>query len=387
MKARQLKILGCATLMALILSYAMMAHQFQLPLHELVKAASNYMEVFKQEDESSKISKEYREIPKEYLETDVVKLISIEQEKDVVQLRTELIYLLWGKPGLPSSNHLAVDNNIADTRYEYISSLSRIDKLSIVMEFGIESHVYHFIPKIGNNKVVLYHEGHDGDFYTSKVQIKRFLDNGYSVVAFAMPLLGLNNQPTVQISRQGKLRLTSHDHMKFLSPKNGHPVKYFVEPVILVLNYLESSFDYFTVSMVGISGGGWTTTLAAAIDTRIDKSFPVAGSYPIYLRENRDWGDFEQTVPEVYNTVNYLELYILGSYGSHRKQLQVINQYDTCCFGGTKWTTYTDIVKKRVRKLGSGEFNLFMDSSHKGHLISEVTMNRILDELRSNSNS
>ncbi len=164
-------------------------------------------------------------------------------------------------------------------------------------------------------------------------------------------------------------------------------VKYFVEPVAIVLNYLEKNFDYSSVSMVGISGGGWTTTLAAAIDTRIEKSFPVAGSYPIYLRSNsqRDWGDYEQTVPEIYRTVNYLELYILGSYGLHRKQLQVINQYDSCCFAGTKWETYKDIIIERVHELGTGEFELFLDATHREHLISEAAMSRILDELASNS--
>jgi hypothetical protein len=141
--------------------------------------------------------------------------------------------------------------------------------------------------------------------------------------------------------------------------------------------------------MVGLSGGGWTTTLAAAIDTRIDKSFRVAGSYPIYLRSNssRDWGrgDYEQTVPEIYNTANYLELYILGSHGANRKQLQIINQYDSCCFAGTKWETYKDIVRKVVRELKAGEFDLFMDTTHMEHVVSDAAISRILAELENST--
>ncbi|MEG4291537.1 hypothetical protein Q5692_23355 [Microcoleus sp. C2C3] len=379
LKGRILRIASYATLIVLAIFYGMAAHKFQLPPSGFVSAAFKHIGV--------RTPKEYLETPKEYLETDVTQLISIRQQQDVSRLRRELIAVLWGNPGIPLSLPSAVDEGFTDTRYKDISSLSEIDKLSIVMEFGIESYVYHFIPKTPNNKVVLYHQGHDGDFYESKVQIRRFLDSGYSVAAFSMPLLGFNNQPTVQLPRQGKLKLTSHDHMKFLLPKNGHPVKYFVEPVAIVLNYLEKNFDYSSVSMVGISGGGWTTTLAAAIDTRIEKSFPVAGSYPIYLRSNsqRDWGDYEQTVPEIYRTVNDLELYILGSYGLHRKQLQVINQYDSCCFAGTKWETYKDIIRERVHELGTGEFELFLDATHREHLISEAAMSRILDELASNS--
>jgi hypothetical protein len=269
-----------------------------------------------------------------------------------------------------------------DDRY-VISSLNRIDKITIVMEFGLESHAYHLIPKNPNQQFILYHQGHRGDFHHSKEQIQAFLDHGYTVVAFSMPLLGPNNQPTIDIPRLGKLKITSHDHMKFLSPDNGHPVKYFVEPVIVVLNYLENNKSDLTVSMVGISGGGWTTTLAAAIDERIKYSFPVAGSYPIYLRSNskRDWGDYEQSVPDLYKTVNYLELYILGSYGKNRQQLQIINRYDSCCFAGKKWQTYKDLVTKRVQHLGAGEFDLFLDDSHKDHLISDISMKQIFDKM------
>lgn len=354
--------------------YGMMVVKFQLPPYHLISAFYTVL-----------VPETHIETPKEYLETDVAELISIRQPQDVTRLRGALIALLWGQPDLPSFLPSAIDKEFKDNRYDDIPSLNELTKLTVVMEFGLESHVYHFIPKVPNNKVVLYHEGHDGDFHASKEQISEFLDNGYSVVAFSMPLLGLNNQPTVHLPRLGSLKLTTHDHMKFLQPKAGHPIKYFIEPVVVVLNYLDTNFDYSAVSMVGISGGGWTTTLAAAVDTRIEKSFPVAGSYPIYLRSNsqRDWGDYEQTVPEIYTVVNYLELYILGSYGTGRKQVQVINQYDSCCFAGTKWETYKDIVIARVQSLEAGEFDLFVDDSHYQHTISSLAMNYILDEIGS----
>lgn len=252
------------------------------------------------------------------------------------------------------------------------------------MEFGIESNAYHFIPKKPNNKVILYHQGHQGDFYNGKEQIAEFLNNGYSVVAFSMPLLGINNQPVVEFPKLGKMKLTNHERMSFLFPAKGHPVKYFIEPVVTVLNYLDNKFDYHTVSMVGLSGGGWTTTLAAAVDTRITKSFPVAGTYPMYIQSSLPkgwWGDYEEVVPELYNIANYLELYILGAYGPDRKQLQILNRYDPCCFAGTESETYKHIVKELVYQLGAGEYDLFLDDSHGRHIISEVSMDKILSEL------
>jgi pimeloyl-ACP methyl ester carboxylesterase len=360
--------------MALSIVYGMLIVKSHVPPYEFL---ANIYRTFR--------SKDYLETPKRYLLTDPAQLISISRAEDVPRLRGALITFLWGAPGLPSVLPAKTAKAFADTRYDGLSALKRIDKLSIAMEFKLDSHVYHFLPHTPNNKVILYHQGHGGDFHRSKDTIDEFLDRGYAVVGFAMPLFGLNSQPTIELPRIGKLKMTTHDHMKYLSPEGGHPVKYFIEPIVVALNYLDKQYAYSSVSMVGISGGAWATTLAAAVDSRIDNSFPVAGSYPIYLRSGsqRDWGDFEQNVPELYKTVNYLELYLLGAYGAGRKQMQVINQYDTCCFAGTKWDTYKGVVQARLQRLRSGKFKLLLDDTHKGHQISEMALGRILQEIAS----
>ena len=98
--------------------------------------------------------------------------------------------------------------------------------------------------------------------------------------------------------------------------------------------------------MIGISGGGWTTTLYAAIDDRISKSFSVAGSLPISLRiESRDIGDYEQTHREFYSIANYLELYVMCSYGENRMQMHIFNKLDPCCFSGDLSMNYENIIK------------------------------------------
>ncbi len=372
-----------SVLLLLVMLYGMMLMKFELPPYSLLKDASNAF-----------LSKKYNVTPKEYTEVDVAALVSIRQSQDVFKLRSELSHFLWGSPTLPQSFPATININKSptDARYKDIASLRNIEKLVVTMEFGLESHVYHFTPKEPNNKVILYHHGHHyyndihgGDFYLAKKQIKEFLDNGYSVVAFTMPLVGLNNRPTVQIPAIGAVKLVKHDQLIFLNPRQGHPIKYFLEPVIMVINHLENNYDYSSISMVGISGGGWTTTLVAALDTRIKKSFSVAGSYPLYLRLNspQDLGGIIQDYPELYQTVNYLELYVLAAYGEGRKHLQVINKYDPCCFSGVKWETYKDIIKTRVHQLGEGEYDLFLDDSHRQHTTSVFAMQRILHELNS----
>ena len=130
------------------------------------------------------------------------------------------------------------------------------------------------------------------------------------------------------------------------------------------------------VNMIGISGGGWTTTVCAAVDTRIKHSYPVAGTLPFYLRSDsqRDWGDYEQTLPDLYNIANYLELYVLGAFGKGRAQIQLLNKYDSCCFAGIKYRTYEHTMKEMMRSLGRGKFEIFLDDSHKDHKISDESL-------------
>ncbi len=369
-------------LLFLAMIYGLAVRQFELPPYSFLKDTYN-----------SFVSKKYNEIPKKYLETDVATLISIEQPQDVYRLRSELSNFLWGSPKSPLNfpATIDVDKSFMDERYDDFASLRNIEKIIVSMEFGLTSHVYHFMPKEPNNKVVLYHHGQHfykhaigGDFFPGKKQIKQFLDNGYAVVALTMPLTGLNNKPTVQVPGFGEIRLVNHDQMLFLDPADGHPIKYFIEPVLMVLNYLEKNHEYYSVSMLGFSGGGWTTTLVAALDSRVEKSFSVAGSYPIFLRSSNDFGGLIQDYPELYKTVNYLDLYILASYGAGRKHRQIINKYDPCCFSGIKWKTYKDIVRARVDQLGEGEYDLFLDESHREHKVSPLAMKQILRELDSN---
>ena len=305
------------------LAYGMAAMRFELPPYSLVKQISA---VVTQDDERRRSG--FTNIRLEYLQTDVAELISIKRPQDALRLRNELIAVLFGDSGLPNAQPTRVVKGVVDEHYSDIDSLLRVDELVATMDYGIESRAYHFVPRNPKNEVVLYHQGHAGGFDLGKHTIERFLDQGYAVLAYSMPLLGLNNQPIVKLPRQGNLKLTAHHHIKFLVPENGHPIRYFIEPVVIGLNYLEREFSYTSIAMVGISGGGWTTTLASAIDTRINTSIPVAGSYPVYLRSNepRDWGDYEQIEPAIYQTANYLELYILGSFGPDRAQLQVVNR-------------------------------------------------------------
>jgi len=317
---------------------------------------------------------------------DVNSIIDIHQPVDIEQKRTELNLLIFGENQLSIDRQPdRIDQDIEDAEFDMILNLKQIDRLTIDMDYQMNSIIYHFIPITSNNELMIYHQGHDGKFSLGKNTISAFLQRGYHVIALSMPLLGMNRKPVVTLERFGKMIIASHAILAFLKPHSGHPLRYFLEPVNAAVNYAQS-FHFIRINMIGISGGGWTTTVYAALDRRISNSYPVAGSLPIYLRtldvtNSSSLGDYEQHVPEIYRIANYLELYIMGAYGEHRRQLQVLNEFDACCFSGTGYTTYRDEVKKRIKQFGNGSYDVFLDSTHHEHKISEKAMEVILMDL------
>ncbi len=162
--------------------------------------------------------------------------------------------------------------------------------------------------------------------------------------------------------------------------------------------------------MIGLSGGGWTTTLYAALDPRIMRSFPVAGSIPLYLRgtvssppspdisflgistisgnECNNLGDQEQSLPDLYSIAGYPDLYVLGSYGTGREQVQILNRDDSCCFGQAQEAnpddydddirTYEFGVRKTLESLNAGHFRLEVDEASTHHQISRQALHGII---------
>jgi hypothetical protein len=303
-----------------------------------------------------------------YRKVDVASLLHACTADAVDSLRAGLTTFLFGEDRLPTGLPEPVDASGGNSALG-----SGVKAWRVEMEFGLTSIVYDVG---GPGPVVLYHQGHGEPLDQSAWLVERLVDAGCRVLVLAMPLEG-RNPPLLH----GGLEIASHAQLAWLEPSAGHPARFLIEPVVVMLNQLEVEGARIPVTMVGLSGGGWTTTLAAALDLRLGVSVPVAGSLPLWLRSGvaGDWGDWEQTLPALYRRWTYPDLYVLGSSGLDRAQVQVLNQYDPVCFAGIRSQLYESAVRDCVAAAGAGEFRVFVDGTHARHAISPAAANLVLE--------
>jgi hypothetical protein len=310
--------------------------------------------------------------------------------------RAALIDYLWGAQGLPSALP-TVERDVASP-IPKLRNLRRVDLLHVDMDGGESNRTLHFVADRPNGRLVVVAFGHfcepadadEGDptsdsGYGQPRTIGALLEDGYSVLVTYMPHMSPSQCGDV-----------SHNDLVERKVANGHAMKWFVEPIAVSLNYLKtkSSEDdfptYADYSMIGLSGGGWTTTIYAAIDPTIRTSIPVAGSVPIHLRSGSSRGDAEQTLPELYAIAGYPDLYVLGAAGAGRRQVQVLNRRDGCCFGESakqydakahgEWDVAMRAVERDVQKVlrstgkAGGSFRLEIDEAANNHTISWNTV-------------
>ena len=311
------------------------------------------------------------------------KLIRPHSKAELLELRRRVTKVFFGQATLPKTLPVSVER-IADQKLlpQPPAELATVDRLLIDMN-RTRAVAYLFTPASPKRMLVIYHAGHEVTF--PPAVISRFIQSGYTVAGLYMPLFAENSQyaPVVDVPRIGPMKAIMHEQFKLMESEAFNPLQYFIEPVVAVLNYALRTGRFDSVTMVGLSGGGWTTTIAAALDPRITNSYAVAGSLPLHMRWSdwSSWGDYEQVHPELVKTVAYLELYLLAGSGKGRRHVQVLNKYDTCCFSVSSVPNYVHTVQKRLAGIGPGRYDLFVDDTHAAHAISPCTMTHILADL------
>lgn len=314
------------------------------------------------------------------IQTGNLERISIESP---AERRLELTRFIWADTGgVRKPAEYSIEPVSAGHPFVTLDGVRQLERLTVRMQFGVDSKVYLLQPASPSGRLVLYHEGHDGGVVLGKRLIASFLRTGFTVIAVAMPLKGENSTPDVDLGEFGRVRLADHDYFRFLDRQSPGfcSLRFFMEPVFTALDHAATR-GYSSCAMLGISGGGWATTVAAALDTRIVRSYPTAGSLPFYLRRRHELSDYENHLPAFYSIATYSEMYILGALGAGRRQLQILNKYDSVVWPGERGKQYERRIQEAVARLGPGRFDVLIDDSHVGHKISDKVLGIIHRDL------
>eukprot|EP00440_Ansanella_granifera_P069496 gb/GFBE01075398.1/.p1 GENE.gb/GFBE01075398.1/~~gb/GFBE01075398.1/.p1 ORF type:complete len:425 (+),score=78.23 gb/GFBE01075398.1/:2-1276(+) len=214
----------------------------------------------------------------------------------------------------------------------------------------LENPDFPVLPRKGNTLVV-FHNGHGTSkgcpTYGDTDGVADWLNQlGFDVAMVMMPFHDCNRDP------QGPF---DHEWFKPFADAGLPWVKFFVEPAINTINYATEVLGYERIVMMGLSGGGWTTTVTAALDPRIMLSMPVAGSMPCDFRHT-SW-DFEQFCDQSWARIgNYTALYVLAALEPGRTSVQMIHEADPCCFHGCGRHRRIEEYNAYVRAHSQGQF-------------------------------
>ena len=178
--------------------------------------------------------------------------------------------------------------------------------------------------------------------------------------------------------RAGSMGTRRHEWFGGWEKQGVKAMRFFVEPVSLAISYAET-LGYERFVMVGLSGGGWSTTLAPALDKRIGLSIPIAGSLPFAVRHEKpgdpyhDDGDWEQSADRpIYKQCDYECMYTLAGLEPGRVQVQVLHEADPCCFrSGPRHPLirgYNTEVEARLQNVSGGRSGSMCTAATTGNV-------------------
>lgn len=272
--------------------------------------------------------------------------------------------------------------------YTQVNSPHRIVWLRFDLPKGLVARAMYLPAKDScfSGRLMIFHQGHNWLFTSQEtdvlLQANAQCDD---LLIMWMPLLGPNTVNTSHPDWPGTTvrvgdSFATHDDLAPFADATFNPLAYFMEPVIGSINYAKTLRTYTRIGMTGISGGGWTTVLAAAIDQRIDRAYPVAGSWPVWWWPSSMAYDYEQRLvgistysqigPNGGDYVRYTDLYLMASYPAPRKMYLIYNRYDPCCFAGAQSFEMRPQLSAMNTERGGGYIEVKVDGSHSLHTIS-----------------
>lgn len=323
--------------------------------------------------------------------------LSVQGYNDIALVRAKLISAIWGEDGFPSNKtpdsigynlvkNWAGDNPcsskiIEHTRrqircelslYDNSDNLKSLEELSVSIDEKYNASIAYFQPKTKNGTLVVYQHGYAGTCHDQYRILIRLIEEGYTAAALNHASYGDNACESKD---------NEHCHVAWGTFNVPRPMRMHFTPPVVAINHALIKGVIKHIVMIGLSAGGWVTTVTAAVDTRIDLSVPVAGVMPKALRRDNKWPAAQR-----YNSLNsaasFFDLFTLATDGKGRQQIQIFNQFDRCCYSGLRPRLYTEKMKAHVKAVTGGEFGVIIDSTHPRHKISRYALDLIANKLR-----
>jgi len=318
--------------------------------------------------------------------------MTIQAPSDIAARRQQLSQFIWGSDTpQPPSTVTRVSPGNSENGQQAPGYLGRTPETSVWLNFDLGRKLWarvYYATFPGAKCLVVVNAGHEegffppSGFFAKRVNSKPGVDALVRQIAAKPCDLILNSMPL-----QGENRLANRDsgidldmpdiHRelgKNLTPATGSSLRYFLDPALGAIDHALRTRDYELVAAVGLSGGGWETTVLAALDPRIKRSYSVAGSVPVVFREeDADWEQHE--VP-----LDYLDLYAMGVGESGRKNFQFYNEFDPCCFKQTSVMPWAAPLSQRLATF-PGEFGVYIIAMANTHDIQPEVAKFILNDL------
>jgi len=331
-------------------------------------------------------------VKEEWFLTNVSQIIKIQTPQDIEKKRKELINYIW-KGDFPKGKPPLIRKNVELGQYKEFVGVKSLD----IYEFNwksLKSKVYHFKTRAKSPKpyLIIVHIGNKPLSQSFNLFFTFFsLRAGFDVLVIPSPLSSIEDQnltyssvPSVNTPSFGHLGLTDQNVFFLLEDNTFSPLQLYLDPLALSLNLIDQQYNYTSYHLVGSFDGSWEATVYPALDSRIKTSHVIYPPLPLFIATTSDstsLRNYEYFHPQLTKIVNYLELYVMASYGKGRKHVQLIDTSNPHRYNEEGYKAYADEVSDRVETFGEGSFETLIFDSSKQKEASIATLEQIYSDI------
>lgn len=336
---------------------------------------------------------------RELIESD---LHAVERQPGQIEIyRSELLADLWpNQRPLPDDLPTTVVRNSSGTLrqdwpFQEVQHLAETYRITVQDDsacrdepFINHSYYYRFREHPRRlNRLMIIHQGHGGIGANLTDDIaSHLIVNGFDVLYCNMPLLAENTGPAPPEDTIPHNCDCGHQYMGGFETPNFNPLSMLFNhiPTAITKAVEINEQEFADLNMCGISGGGYTTTIYAALDHRIRHSFAVSSTMPHPLRRPGEWGWEDDPSQSIFAVCPLHVMYLLAAVGPNsapRSHHQLYNFGDSVFPAKQgRISYYSESLSRSAARLG-GKFDTFVDYQSNQHHITDSMQKRIFEIL------